>query len=349
MNVPAATTPPRLDAAIAPTRVARAFAAASVAAVTGGCAVEWQSALHPRGHEADHILDLFLAFAAVCTFVFVLVVGALALALLRRRVHGEPRTERALSRGLGGWAAFIATTLFVLTVASYAVDRRIALASEAPAVKVRMTAHQWWWAVEYQHGNPSLSFQTANELRLPVGRTTIVELRSPDVIHSFWIPNLHGKQDMIPGRVSEIRLSPTHVGRYRAECAEFCGLQHAHMAFDVAVVPVRDFEAWRDAMLKPGKQPSTPAEQRGHDYFVTRECASCHQIRGTIAGGRVGPELTHFGSRASIAAGTLPNGPGSLAAWLADPQHVKPGAHMPDLDLGADDLGALTAYLQSLR
>jgi cytochrome c oxidase subunit 2 len=319
--------------------------------LSGGCAVDWQSAIHPRGTESGHIFDLMMMFGGVCVFVYVLVVGALALALLHRRRSdsGSPRRERALRRGLGGWAAFIATTLFVLTVASYAVDRRIAIAAEAPAVKVRMTGHQWWWEVEYEHGDPSRRFTTANELRLPVGKTTIVELRSQDVIHSFWIPNLHGKLDMIPGRVNEIRLLPTRVGRYRGECAEFCGLQHAHMAFDVDVVPVEDFEGWREAQLQPARQPTSASEHRGQQYFVTRECASCHQVRGTPAGGRAGPELTHVGSRRTLAAGALPNGRGPLAAWLADPQQIKPGSHMPYVGIPPDDLDALATYLQSLR
>jgi cytochrome c oxidase subunit 2 len=317
-----------------------------------GCAVDTQSVLHPRGFESGRILWLFGAFTVVCTVVYVLVVGALGWAVLRHRrrvVADADPSDRVLRVGLVAWSGFIASVLFVLTLASYAVDRQVATAAEAPFVKVRLTARQWWWQVEYEGDEPVRTFQTANELLLPVGRPAILELRAADVIHSFWVPNLHGKQDMIPGRVNEIRLTPTQIGRYRGECAEFCGLQHAHMAFDVAVVPLEDFERWRTAQLQSARAPSSAVEQRGHDYFVRNECATCHTIRGTAANGRTGPELTHVASRASLAAGTLPNGRGPLAAWLADPQRIKPGNHMPYVGIPPDDLDALVAYLTALR
>jgi cytochrome c oxidase subunit 2 len=334
---------------VRPRGPARATGAALLLAC-GGCAVDRQSALHPRGAEAGDILALFLGFAVVCALVYLLVVAALAVALLRhRRAHVAPVDDRRLGRGLRGWAGFVATTLFVLAVASWAVDRRIALAAEPAAVHVRVTAHQWWWQVEYEHGDPDRRIETANELILPVGETAILELVSPDVIHSFWVPALHGKTDLIPGRTNQIRLTPTRIGRYRGQCAEFCGLQHAHMAFDVAVVPAADFRRWQDAQRASARVPVSDDEHRGQQTFMQGACASCHQVRGTPAGGRVGPDLTHVASRATLAAGTLPNDRGQLAAWLADPQGIKPGAHMPYVGLAPDELHALTAYLGSLR
>jgi cytochrome c oxidase subunit 2 len=169
------------------------------------------------------------------------------------------------------------------------------------------------------------------------------------VIHSFWLPNLGGKEDLIPGRTNSLVLTPRREGEYRGQCAEFCGLQHAKMAIDATVMSQRDFDRWLAQQLTPAPAPSTPEQVRGHEIFMSGPCAACHQIVGTPAAGQVGPDLTHIGSRRSIAAGARPYSFAALRDWLRDPQSIKPGNHMPQVQLSDSDLNALTAYLDSLK
>jgi cytochrome c oxidase subunit 2 len=176
-----------------------------------------------------------------------------------------------------------------------------------------------------------------------------VILKSADVIHSFWIPNISGKQDLIPGRVNDMVITPTKVGLYRSQCAEYCGMQHAHMAFDVTVEPPSVFEKWWGDGLKPAREPVTAPEKAGYAYVTTRECSTCHNIAGTPASGTVAPDLTHFASRLTIGAGTFPMNRGHLYAWLADPQQAKPGNKMPVVPLEPHQLHAVAAYLESLK
>jgi cytochrome c oxidase subunit 2 len=177
----------------------------------------------------------------------------------------------------------------------------------------------------------------------------LITLQARDVIHSFWLPNLAGKVDAIPGRTNTLRITALRPGWYRGQCAEFCGVQHAPMASDVRVDTAAEFERWRSAQLQSAPPPQTALQQRGYRYFQERECALCHRIGGTPAAGRQGPDLTHIAGRRSLAAGVLPNTPAHLAAWLADPQHSKPGNNMPTLGLRAEDIDALVAYLGTLQ
>jgi cytochrome c oxidase subunit 2 len=190
---------------------------------------------------------------------------------------------------------------------------------------------------------------TANELHIPTGRPIVLKVTSRDVIHSFWVPNLQGKRDLIPGYTTALWLQADRTGVFRGQCAEFCGLQHAHMALDVVAESDRDFEGWLDAMRQPGRAPPEPAARRGHDVFMQARCAGCHTIRGTEAAGQTAPDLTHIATRSTLGAGTLPNTPENLTAWIQDPQRVKPGNQMPPNPLAADDLQALVAYLETLR
>ena len=169
------------------------------------------------------------------------------------------------------------------------------------------------------------------------------------MIHSFWVPNLHGKTDLIPGRQTLTWVKADRPGTYRGQCAEFCGHQHAHMAFTVVAEPPEQFKAWYEAQLKPAAQPSTPAQARGQQVFLSSPCIMCHRVQGTDAGGRVGPDLTHVASRSHLAAGTLANTRGHLAGWVLDPQKIKPGTRMPPNNLEPADLQALLDYLQSLK
>jgi cytochrome c oxidase subunit 2 len=236
-----------------------------------------------------------------------------------------------------------------LTVASFFVDRSAAARAQNPQLAVKVIAHQWWWEVIYTTGDLSKTVHTANELHLPVGVEAQVRLESSDVIHSFWVPNLAGKQDLIPGRTTDIQLLPTKTGLYRGQCAEFCGMQHTNMALVVTVENRDDFLRWMEAQSRPAAAPASPLELAGYRYVTTRECSSCHNISGTPAGGQVGPDLTHLASRRTIGAGTLPMNRGNLYGWVADPQSHKPGNQMPTIGLAPNDLHAVVAYLERLK
>jgi cytochrome c oxidase subunit 2 len=239
--------------------------------------------------------------------------------------------------------------LIGLLVASILTDRALALIPVDDALNVRVAAHQFWWEVVYDDPRPDRVFTTANELYIPVGRPVVVTLEADDVIHSFWIPNLHGKKDLIPGRVATIRFRADRTGEFRGRCAEFCGLQHAFMAFDVVAVSAERFAAWTEARRRPAGNPSGAAAQRGRELFLSGSCMLCHAILGTTANARKAPDLTHVASRAHLAAGRIDNTPQALAAWITDPQRIKPGVNMPAHLLPADDLAALVAYLATLK
>ena len=322
-----------------------------------------QSAVEIAGAHAERIDRLFDIFLVVTSLMFLLVLGFLIAAMLRRRGQrqdGLPDPEgvshdAGLRVTLAGWIGLISIGLVGLTLASFLSDRSLAQVSpEAQGdsrdpLAITVTAQQWWWQVDYDDPIPSQRVSTANELVLPVGRPVDIRLESTDVIHSFWVPSLAGKQDLIPGRHNDIRLLPTKIGRYRGQCAEFCGMQHAHMAFDVTVVSPAEFERWRTRQLATPAPPTTPLAQAGYDYFMNNQCSACHQIAGTPANGRVGPNLTHVASRRSLAAGAMPNNLGHLYGWVADPQSQKPGVNMPYIGLEPAQLHAVVAYLETLK
>ncbi|MEA3008940.1 MAG: cytochrome c oxidase subunit [Sphingomonadales bacterium] len=315
-----------------------------------------QSTTGGDGWHGERFNSLFTLFMIVTGIAYVLVLAFLAAAMLRRRGEGrdgpgesEAPDEGGVSRTLVGWIGLIALGLTILTLGSYFADRGAARAAANPALEIKVTANQWWWDVEYVGATPQATVRTANELHLPVGVPAHIILVSNDVIHSFWIPNLAGKQDMIPGRVLDATLTPSHVGEYRGQCAEYCGVQHAHMALDVKVESRSDFLRWRAAQLLPARPPTTPLQQAGYNYFMGRECSACHNITGTSANAQVAPDLTHLASRKTIAAGTLPMTRGHLYGWVADPQGPKPGNNMPYIGLEPAELHAVVAYLESLK
>ena len=286
--------------------------------------------------------------------IYLAMLAALAWALWRRRTGTaetsalQARHARNWTRALVGWTGFIAATLTVYTALSFVQDRRL-LAREPDALRVRITGEQWWWQVEYPDSDPSKRVVTANELHLPVGRMTRIELLSDNVIHSLWIPALNGKEDLIPGRSTELALTPRVIGRYRGECAEFCGLQHAHMVLPVTVESPAAFAAWLDAQRAPAAPAASASAMRGKQLFESGPCAMCHAIAGTIAASNAGPDLTHIASRPMLAAGALPNDRAHMAAWLANPQAYKPGTNMPDPRLQPQEVTDLTEYLEGLR
>ncbi len=318
-----------------------------------GCA-GWQSSLDPQGPRADLLANLFWVFTAVLAAVWLLTMVALVLAL--RRQHAvrpeplalEPQAERSLTRGVGAAAALTAATVVALTVVSYGAQRALFASHDAP-LTLLVKGHQWWWEVIYEDAKPSRSFTTANEIHVPVGQPVLLKLQSSDVIHSFWVPSLAGKMDLIPGRENLLMIEAAREGVYRGQCAEFCGWQHAHMAMTVVAHSAEDFESWRESQISAAEQPEDPVRKRGMQIFLSRPCVMCHQIRGTPASGKVAPDLTHVGSRLHIAAGTLRNNRGNLAAWIIDPQGIKPGAHMPLMKLEAEEIEPLVRYLEGLR
>jgi len=337
----------------------RAPFALAAALLLAGCEGA-QTSLAGDGAEGMQVIRLGILFLAVTTLAYLLVLAFLAAAIWRRRPVGEERDQAVGKRNrasdpprfrtmLIGWVAFVTIGLAVLTIASFFTDRGMAQTAARPAISIEITANQWWWDVEYEGSEPSRTVRTANELHLPVGVPAHITLKSNDVIHSFWVPNLAGKQDLIPGRVTDITLLPKKTGIYRAQCAEFCGVQHAHMALDVTVESRADFTRWWNAAIQPARPPTTPLALAGYNYVTTRECRMCHNITGTPASGRVAPDLTHFASRRSIAAGTMPMNRGNLYGWIADPQSQKPGSKMPYIGLEPAELHAVVAYLEGLK
>jgi cytochrome c oxidase subunit 2 len=327
-----------------------------IALLTAGCE-GIQSALDPAGRQAQHLAEIWWVMLAVLMAVYVIVLICLAVAALRRRrenlsgtiVPPERQADRRIGVLLGAGVVVTAVTMLSLTAYSYHTDRRLSDLSGRTEMTIEVTALQWWWKVRYLDDLPSRSFTTANEIRVPVGVPVRILLKSQDVIHSFWVPNLHGKQDLIPGRDNEIDIVADREGTYRGQCAEFCGIQHAHMAFEVIAEPREAFDAWRDAQIAPASPPADDQQKQGQDLFQQSACVMCHSIRGTEAAASVAPDLTHLASRGTLAAGTLPYNRGNLAAWIVDPQSIKPGNHMPLVSLSPSDLQALLAYLDSLK
>jgi cytochrome c oxidase subunit 2 len=334
-------------------------AAASLTLLLGACSYQtYQSAFGGAGAENRQFQALFWVFLAVCLAMYLLVIGFLAVGILRGRTAAEKNvveegkhheTHPLMRSALIGWSALMGLGLAALAIASFVADRTMANAAAHPQLSISVTANQWWWDVQYNASDPSKIVRTANELHLPVGVPAHITLHSNDVIHSFWVPSLAGKQDLIPGRETDVTLVPKKLGVFRGQCAEFCGAQHAHMALVVVVDRLADFLAWHDRQQQPAPMPRTPLALAGYRYVTTGQCAQCHSIAGTPARGRIGPDLTHVASRASIAAGTLPMGKGNLYGWVANPQALKPGAGMPATGIEPNDLHAVVAYLETLK
>ena len=240
--------------------------------------------------------------------------------------------------------------LFVLLFGDIFTGRAVhGFSNTSNQITIRVTGHQWWWALEYVDPTPSNTVTTANEIHIPVGRPIQIELNSTDVIHSFWVPSLHGKKDLVPGHRTTIWLQADRPGTYWGQCAEYCGLQHALMRLVVVAEPEDVFDAWLKGQRQSAAEPATDSEKHGQQVFLSTTCVMCHTITGTIAGGRVGPDLTHLASRSILAAGAIPNARGHLAGWIADPQTIKPGAKMPQNPLPPEDLRDLVDYLEALK
>ena len=309
-----------------------------------------QSALHASGIQATRIEHLWWLTFWVCTVVFFLMMTALAIAITRGRSGASVRTSSStITRNVSAATAFAIVSLLGLLFADVMTGRALASLASPGALGIQITGYQWWWSIEYLDSDPSQRVTTANELHLPVGRPIYITLKAADVIHSFWVPPLHGKTDLIPGRDNVTWLQVDRPGIFRGQCAEYCGVQHAHMALTVVAEPPDQFDAWLKSQREPATGPGTPEAIRGLELVERGPCAMCHTIRGTHAGARSGPDLTHFATRSTIAAGTAANTPGYLAGWIADPQHLKPGSRMPPTGLSSSDLQSVLAYLETLR
>ncbi len=310
-----------------------------------------QSVLHPAGLQAARIYGLWEFLLVTATVVFVLVVGATLYAVVhRRRERPEAEAHRLMGRWVGG--AIVATLMVLFTFLLVDFTHGRVLASpppEAELMTIAVKGHQWWWEVEYPDSTPQRRVVTANEIHVPVGRPIELRLTSADVNHSFWVPNLHGKKDLIPGHEAVTWFRADRPGVYEGQCAEFCGHQHALMRLVVVAESPARFAEWYALQLEPAASPSDGPARRGQDVFLARSCLLCHAVTGTPAGGRVGPDLTHLAARRTLAAGTLANTPGHLGGWILNPQAVKPGTRMPATPLSPDELNALLAYLETLR
>jgi cytochrome c oxidase subunit 2 len=315
-----------------------------VAGLLAGCAAEHaQSALHPASAEAGAISRLWWVMLALYGAVTLVTFGLLGAALLARRSPGAGPP--------GGDVRFVVVagvvvpTLILVGVLVYSLQVSRTLRRPEGAFTVVVTGHQWWWDVRY----PAHGLVTANELVLPVGQAVTIELRSADVVHSFWVPNLHGKMDALPGHPNRFWLRASAPGTYRGQCAEFCGVQHALMALDVVAVAPGEFERWVAARRAGPAAPVDDEVRRGRDVFFAAGCDACHAVAGTRAVARIGPDLTFVGARPTLGAGTVANTRGALAGWVSHPQTIKPGNFMPPTYLEPGDLHALVRYLEALR
>jgi cytochrome c oxidase subunit II len=310
------------------------------------------SSLDPQGPAAANIAELWWIIFGMGTAVFLIVMLLLLVTVWQRRtaVASDPPNLRPANGapwifGGGVIAPFIILMIFLFfNMRSLAFLQR---AAAAPDITIEVTGHMWWWDVHYIDEG----FRTANEIHIPVGQRVQIRATSADVIHSFWVPQLQGKQDLTPGRVDTVWLEADEPGTYRGLCAEFCGAQHARMQIIVVALPPDRYEAWLERERRPAPDPDPDDEilHRGQQIFLGSACVYCHTVRGTNASGDVGPDLTHVASRRTLAAGILTNNHGNLAGWIIDPQNIKPGNLMPPTDLSGSDLQALLAYLNTLE
>lgn len=311
-----------------------------------------QSSLHPAAEAASRISTLWWVMCAALTAAFVLVMALTWMAIVRPPT-GRAEVDRRRTRRLVIGGGFMLPGFVLLGMLFYSLGTSAALRRPAEGLRIEVTGYQWWWDVRY----PGEGIAIANELYIPAGEPVVIELLAADVIHSFWVPNLHGKIDMMPDMPTRIVLEADHPGEWRGQCAEFCGRQHAWMAFKVVALPRPEFDAWVLARQHARAAPKTPPAdhadsallRRGEEIFFRESCHACHAVGGTRATALLGPDLTHLGSRLTLGAGRIANTDEHLARWILDPQELKPGNLMPATPLPPDDLTALVAWLRTLQ
>ncbi len=336
-------------------RLCRASLIACSALLLGGCSAAWQSGrpvpsiLDARGPAAARIESLWWLLFWLGTAVYIVVMAALLFALFRSRKDREEHNQRDEPRWrrVMLWGGLVIPALILVVVYGFTLNtlRATAIPAEADEVVVEVVGRRWWWEVHY----PDRQIVSANEIVIPVGQPVRLRLTSDEVIHSFWVPQLHGKMDANPRIYTNFWLQADEAGEYWGECAEYCGVQHAKMRFLVIAVPPAEFQSWLDEQAQPAQQPAEEAAVEGQQVFLRTGCINCHTVRGTNATGELGPDLTHFASRRTLAAGALENTRGSLGGWISDPHSIKPGNLMPPTALTGAELNALLTYLESLR
>jgi cytochrome c oxidase subunit II len=319
----------------------------------------YQSVLDPRGPKAVAVLHLSWFLVITAVLVYAAVMAALFYALRRSTTHSatfddsdadEPERERTRTRWVAAAIAATALILLLFIFVDVSTARSISRVGGEKPLRIDVVGHQWWWEVKYPDtANSQNIVETANEIHIPVGRAVFIKMTSDDVIHSFWAPNLDGKKDLIPGHETRTWFRADSAGVYRGQCAEFCGHQHAKMAFFIVAESKDEFEGWLESQKSEASTPSDSLALEGERVFLSGSCAMCHAISGTSAGSNFGPDLTHLASRRTIAAGTLPNNEGNLAGWILDPHSIKPGVKMPANQLDPQSLRALVAYLGTLK
>jgi cytochrome c oxidase subunit 2 len=319
-----------------------------VAALLGGCAWDGpQSSLVPRSDFAREILHVYGIITWVTLGIAAIVLVALTWILLRFRERpgvGLPPQVRGHALLEISWTVAPAVVLLIIAIPTIEVVFRTQGAPPRGALEVIVRGRQWWWEFYY----PEYQLTTANELHLPAGRPAVLTLEGPDVIHSFWVPKLGGKRDVVPGRLNRLSFTPDTPGEYLGQCAEFCGTAHAHMGLRVIVDAAEAFERWVAAERAPAIQPADGPAADGARVYAASACVGCHTVRG-VSEGVIGPDLTHFGRRTTLAAGMLPNTAENLTAWIHDPQRLKPGAKMPALGLSQAQAASVATYLLSLK
>lgn len=317
------------------------------------------------GRQQFNIIQTFTFVAMPVSASFWILLGILALVLVlvtvllliavARRSHTDVKTTQPLPGDQHAltWAVVgglgIPVAIFIIALILGASGKNASAAPPNPAtnaLSVQVIGHQWWWEVRY----PADGFATANEIHIPAGKTVTFQLTSADVIHSFWVPQLHPKQDMLPGQISSISVRADQPGTYQGKCSEYCGIQHAHMDFLVIAQSQADYDRWVAQQKQPAPAPPVGSvEKKGEQAFLGSSCVYCHTIQGTNASGTLGPDLTHLASRATIGAGIMPNNLNNLAGWIINSQAIKPGNKMPPMNLDSDQLHAILVYLESLK
>jgi cytochrome c oxidase subunit 2 len=317
-----------------------------VATVLVACSKRSPSIVDPKGTEAHKIAGVWWLMCGLAAAVYVIVGGFILVAAFRgrRAAGGKPSRVRDSTFIWVGGIIVPAVILLVLGAATVDASNNLRGPEKDP-LRIDVVGMRWWWAVHY----PEQNFTTANEVHIPVGRPIEIGLDSDNVIHSFWVPQLGGKLDLIPGQHNVWRFKATKAGTYRGECAEYCGTQHANMNFLVIAHTPASFDTWAVRRQNPPPGPNDQLEANGQLVFMRAPCAGCHTIRGTAAQGTIGPDLTDIGSRRTLGANTIPNTPGYLGGWIVDSQAIKPGNLMPPIAVEPKDLQALIAYLRSLK